>query len=128
MSTQYFVPKYSSYKLMELHMEERRSRPRYIVGWPVRIEITDEAGAPSRDTGTLRDISSTGAYAYIIGHMPVGRRLRVSIKLPLGEEVWMSYAAQVIRLERADLGIGIALRFDEKRPSFKAINYETSLP
>jgi hypothetical protein len=126
MPTRFFVPEYRPYEPIEHLVEERRSGRRHFVDWPVLIETVYEAGTPFRDAGTLRDISSSGAFAYIIGHMTIGRRLKVSIKLPLGKEVWMCYTAQVVRLERADLGIGIALRFDDKRPSFGTIKHEAS--
>ena len=123
MSTQYFVPKYRPYEVMDPHMKERRLTPRHSVGWPVLIETVGVAGTASRLTGTLRDISSSGAFAYIAGQIVIGGRLEVSIKLPLETDVWMSYAARVVRLEGADLGTGIALRFDNRRPSFKAIKH-----
>lgn len=126
MSTQYFVPKYSPYEAMKPQMKERRSRPRHFVDWPVLIETMDVAGTPSRYTGTLCNISSRGAFAYITGHRLIGGRLKVSIKLPLDKNVWMSYTAQVVRLERAGLGMGVALRFDDKRPSFRTIEHEAS--
>ena len=126
MSTQYSVPKYRPYELTKPHMKELRLRPRHSVGWPVLIEPVEAAGTASRYTGTLRDISSRGAYAYITAHRVIGGRLKVSIKLPLGKDVWMSYTARVVRLERAGLGVGIALRFDDKRPSFTAIKHEAS--
>ena len=128
MSTQYFFPEYRPYEATKPHMKERRSRPRHFVGWPVLIETVDVAGTASQYMGTLRNISSRGAYAYITGQRVIGGRLKVNIKLPLEKDVWMSYTAQVVRLERAGLGIGIAMRFDDKRPSFRAINLEASQP
>jgi hypothetical protein len=126
MSTQFFVSNCIPYEQMEPHMEERRSRQRYFVRWPVLIETLDAAGTASRASGTLRDISSRGAFVRLTGHTVLGRRLKVSIKLPLQEDVWMSYTAQVLRLERVGLDLGIALQFYDKKPSFRTIEQRAS--
>lgn len=126
MSTQYFFAEYRTFQAMKPHMKERRSRPRHYVGWPVLIETMDAAGTASLYKGTLSNISSRGAFVYIAGNMVIGGRLEVSTKLPLEKDVWMSYTAQVVRVERAGLGIGIALRFDDKRPTFRTIKREAS--
>jgi hypothetical protein len=126
MPTRFFVSEYRPYEPIEHLVEERRSGRRHFVDWPILIETMDVVGNPSRNMGALRDISSSGAFVYIIGHTVIGRRLKVSIKLPLGKEVWMCYTAHVVRLERADLRIGIALRFDDKRPTFGTIKHEAS--
>jgi hypothetical protein len=126
MSTLFFVPGYKPHELKEYYMEERRSGRRHFVEWPVRIETIDEASIALRSSGTLCDISSSGAFVNLIGHIPIGRRLKVSIKLPLGNEVWMSYTAQVVRFERGSSGTGIALRFDNKRPFFSPVKQENT--
>jgi hypothetical protein len=76
------------------------------------------------DVGTLeqaamlRDLSSTGAFAYIPTPLRLGAKLYVSVKLPVEKETWMIYSAAVIRVERGMIGAGIAVKFDSSRPRF----------
>jgi len=68
--------------------------------------------------GRLKNLSSRGAYVYLIAPLPIGARLEISIKLPLGREIWMNYAALVVRTNNTSGTPGVALKFDTSRPVF----------
>ena len=54
----------------------------------------------------LRDLSSTGAFAYLQNPLGLGAKLIISVKLPVEAETWMLYSASVIRVERGIIGVG----------------------
>lgn len=68
--------------------------------------------------GRLKNLSSRGAYVYLEAPIPIGARLEISINLPLGREIWMNYAAVVVRMNNTSGMPGVALKFDTSRPSF----------
>ena len=102
----------------EANVYDRRQRRRYEVDWPFRVKGTDPSGLGILNTGVLRDISPRGAYGYIGRALAVGMRMEVSIRLPLREERWMSYSAEIIRVEQSGSQMGVAMRFDNARPEF----------
>src|ERR1051325_8618298 len=89
-----------SLRLWETGREEgvpdRRRMPRYQVDWPFRVKGTDPTGLGFLNTGRLRDISSRGAFGYIGRPLAVGSRMDVSIRLPVKDEVWIKYSAEII--------------------------------
>ena len=98
---------------------ERREARRYGLDWPVTVIGIDNAAERFEVEGTLRDLSSNGAYTYLENLPPVGSKLSISIKLPFNKEVWMSYSAQAVRVEAETAGTGVALKFDTSRPEFE---------
>jgi hypothetical protein len=92
--------------------------PRHQVDWPFRMKGTDPTGLGFFNTGRLRDISSRGAYGYTIRPVAVGLRMEVLIRLPVKEERWLKYWAEVIRVEQAGSEIGVAFKFDTAQPMF----------
>lgn len=97
---------------------ERRRMPRYQVDWQFRVKGTDPTGLGFLNTGRLRDISARGAFGYIGRPLAVGVKMEVSIRLPMKDEVWIKYSAEIIRVEQAGSQIGVAFKFDTARPQF----------
>jgi hypothetical protein len=102
----------------EGNLPDRRQMHRYQVDWPFRVKGTDPSGLGILNTGKLRDISTRGAFGYINRLLAVGMKIEVLIKLPLKEERWIKYSAEVIRVEQLGSQTGVALKFDTSRPSF----------
>jgi hypothetical protein len=103
-----------------MDLTERREVQRFQVDWAVKVSVMEADGSPSERTGTLRDISSKGAYGLFANRVEIRPSVKVMIRLPLWREEWMSYAATVLRVEHLDSGAGIAFSFDAVRPSFGA--------
>ena len=101
----------------QLHVQERRKGRRFKVSWPIRVRAQDPDYGIDEVT-TLRDLSSRGAYAYISSCPQVGARLTISIRLPIENNIWMSYSAIVVRVDKIGSGAGIAFLFDTPRPAF----------
>lgn len=101
-------------------IEQRVSR-RYPFDWPVLLEYTSRTGKHLNNAGVLRDISASGAYVHTKDLPGIGAKLKVRIKMPIGTEVWMSFNAQVVRVEGAAPRAGIAMRFLNKRPAFTTV-------
>jgi hypothetical protein len=100
------------------HVEERRKGRRFRVSWPIRVRSQDPDHEILDEVTTLRDLSSRGAYAYISSCPQVGTRLAISIRLPIENDIWMSYSASVVRVDKMGSGSGIAFMFDTPRPVF----------
>jgi len=105
-------------KSVAMDVTERREVQRFRVDWAVRVSVMVADGSPSEKTGTLRDISSKGAYGVFTNRFEIRPSVKVIIRLPLWGEKWMSYPATVLRVEPLGLGAGIAFSFDAVRPSF----------
>ena len=103
---------------VQLRQKGRRRAQRYALTWEVRIKIN----APARDiaelSGTLRDLSSTGAFVYLSRSVQLGRTVLVSIRLPLERETWMNLTGTVIRVMTHTERPGIAIQFNQTRPEF----------
>lgn len=99
-------------------MPDRRQMRRYEVDWPFRVKGTNPSGLGILDTGVLRNISSRGAFGFIGRPLAVGMKIEVLIRLPMNEERWIKYSAEVIRVEQLGPQTGVALRFDTSRPVF----------
>jgi hypothetical protein len=97
---------------------ERRTARRYRLDWPTRIIVGDPDVGTFEQVAMLRDLSSTGAFAYLQAALRLGAKLFVSVKLPVEKETWMMYSAIVIRVERGISGVGVAVKFDSSRPKF----------
>lgn len=97
---------------------DRRMARRYKLNWPVRLRGDDSGGAHLDETSILRDLSATGAFAYVSRSPNLGSRMSISIRLPFKKGTWMIYSGTVLRVERGPSGIGVAIRFDTSRPEF----------
>lgn len=102
----------------EGNLPDQRRMHRYQVDWPFRVKGTDPSGLGILNTGKLRDISPRGAFGYIGRLLAVGMKIEVSIRLPLKEERWIKYSAEVIRVEHLGSQTGVALKFDTSVPVF----------
>jgi len=95
---------------------ERRRAKRFQVDWQIRVENIGGSGGSSVQSGTLRNISSTGALLSVARPLTKGRKLDVYIRLPLQGKKWMKYPAQIVRTEPG----AVAVKFDTSRPDFKS--------
>lgn len=102
------------------HDEERRSARRFQVSWDVAVKGTDQAGSGFDEAGTLENLSSLGAFLYLPRRVNLGERLELRIKLPFKRNNWMTYMAEVVRLEQASARAGVGVRFDTAVPVFVA--------
>ena len=99
-------------------MLERRGVRRFKVEWDVAVRGTDSAGAAFDESGALNNLSSNGVFLYLARQVEVGDMLEVRIRVPFKKENWMKYSAEVVRVEKASSGFGIAMKFDTARPIF----------
>jgi PilZ domain len=102
----------------EGNLPDRRRMHRYQVDWPFRVKGTDPTGLGILNTGKLRDISARGAFGYIGRPLAVGMKMEVLIKLPVKEERWIKYSAEIMRVERIGTQTGVAMKFDTSQPMF----------
>jgi PilZ domain-containing protein len=97
--------------------DERRRARRFRVGWDVAVKGTDPTGLAFNETGMLENLSSIGGLLYLATALSVGARLELRIKMPLKNNKWMRYSAEVVRVTNHKLN-GIAVRFETARPRF----------
>ena len=97
---------------------ERRKARRLEVDWQTSIEVSNCDGEYFNEQTRLKNISSTGAYFESNMRLEKGAELKISIKIPLSERNWMIYSGKVVRTTRLRKGNGIAVLFQELRPSF----------
>ena len=100
------------------HSEERRVARRFEVTWAVVIKGKDQAGARFDETGTLQNLSSSGAFFFLPKRVRLGARLEVEIRVPMKEQSWMKYSAKVVRVNRQESNFGVAVSFPTARPIF----------
>jgi hypothetical protein len=97
---------------------ERREAKRFKVGWTIKIAPLDSNAPAWEETGSLKDISSAGAYGLFANRIEAAASVKVMIQLPLRKEEWISYPARILRVEPLDSGSGVAFVFDAVRPAF----------
>ncbi len=95
---------------------ERRKWPRYMLNWPIRLMGEEPTGAAFQEEGLLQNISVNGALAHLTRELDIGTELHISIRMPLESDIWMSYGARVVRVEKAPSGISAALGFQPGGP------------
>jgi len=98
--------------------KERRSATRFGVKWSAAVKTQDPAGNDIYEAGTLENLSSFGAFLFLQNPKPLGEKIRLEIRIPFRNDNWMSYNAEVVRLELNEKNAGIAVRFDTARPQF----------
>lgn len=99
-------------------MFERRKGKRFPVDWPIRVKMTGKGGVSVIESGTARNISSSGALISLGKPLPAGARLDVYIQLPMKSKKWMRYAASVVRVEKESQEFSAAVKFDASKPQF----------
>lgn len=99
------------------HQERRKAR-RFNAAWEVSVRGADPSGSSFSETGTLENLSSTGAFLFLTRKFEVGERVDVLIKVPFKRENWMKYSAEIVRVEAAPPRVGVGMRFDTPRPAF----------
>jgi c-di-GMP-binding flagellar brake protein YcgR len=102
----------------------RRGAHRYALTWEVRITVNAPAREIAELSGTLRDLSSTGAFVYLSHSVQLGRMVVVSVRLPLEKETWMNLTGTVIRVTTHTERPGIAIQFNQTRPEFTSPSLE----
>jgi len=98
--------------------QERRKARRFKAAWEVSVSGMDSSGAAYHETGSLENLSSTGAFLFLTRKFEVGERVDILIKIPFKSENWMRYSAEVVRVESSPPRIGVGMRFDTARPAF----------
>jgi|SRR5262245_58551874 len=99
---------------------ERREAKRFKVDWTIRVAPLDSNPPEWEEIGTLRDISSAGAYGFFANRIETRASVKVTIQLPMWQEKWISYPAKILRVEALDSSLGVAFVFDAVRPAFVA--------
>jgi len=96
---------------------DRRGARRYSLSWVAKV-IPEDSADEGEQIATLRNLSSTGALAYLKSSPRLGQRMLVSVKLPFENETWMRYSAIVVRVREETAGAYVAVKFDQSRPEF----------
>jgi hypothetical protein len=99
----------------EAVVERRRSR-RFTVDWDVVVRGMDELGSNFDEAGSLRDLSSRGAFLSLPKQLRVGMRLELWIRMPAEPERWMAYSAEIVRIDKSREGLNAATKFLTARP------------
>ena len=99
----------------EAAIERRRAR-RFAVDWDVVIRGKDALGSNVDEAGTLRNLSSRGALLSLHRNLRVGARLELWIRMPSVPERWMTYSAEIVRIDYGRWGVGTATKFLTARP------------
>ena len=97
---------------------ERRSLPRYQVNWPIKFSVTNPEGVRVFGAGALENVSASGAFIAVDKSLWLGAQIDLSIKMPLPQDAWMLYSAEVLRVQPADSGSRVAVAFSPSRPVF----------
>lgn len=113
---------------VQLRQKGRRGAQRYALTWEARITVNAPAREIAELSGTLRDISSTGAFVYLSQSVQPGRTVAVSVRLPLEKETWMNLTGTVIRVMTHTERPGIAIQFNHKRPEFSIPSRASTAP
>ncbi len=97
---------------------DRRSARRFPVSWEVAVRGMNHTGASFDEAGTLADLSSLGAFLQMTKFVNLGERLELRVRIPFKRNSWITYEAQVVRVEQASTKSGVALKFDTALPGF----------
>jgi hypothetical protein len=93
-------------------MADRQERdPRVETRLPVRLS----AGGGE---GITRNVSATGVYMEIGAEVAVGESIELTVELSSEQgPLWLACSGQVMRVERIEGKLGVAVRFSESRLS-----------
>src|SRR5215813_1231955 len=106
---------------VQVRQRGRRGARRYSLNWEVRVTIVasgNERNERAELSGTIRDISSTGAFIYLRRPPEAGMTVLVSVRLPFEKETWMNLTGTVIRVRKHTEKSGAAIKFKRTRPQF----------
>lgn len=98
-------------------IQHRRAR-RFRVAWNVKIEVMDDSGNAIYGTGSLENVSLSGALVYLKRYLQRGTKLSLWINVPF-KRCWVRFSAEVVRLQSVSLRAGVAVRFTTMRPTFE---------
>ena len=105
---------------------ERRKARRFTVDWDVVLKGKDELGSGLQELGSLRDLSSRGAFLSVPRRLKVGMRLELWIRMPSEPERWMIYGAEIVRIDQGLVMMGAAARFLSARPRIHSLSLDGS--
>jgi hypothetical protein len=97
---------------------EKREARRFPVGWPVKITGVDATGLRFEEASVAKDLSSKGVFVSLTRAVAVGSELQVLIKVPLGQQQWMSYPGRVVRADSQRSQHRVGIRFSTVKPAF----------
>jgi hypothetical protein len=95
---------------------ERRRARRFAVNWDVVVKGKDELGSKLYESGILWNLSSRGAFLSIPRQLRVGMRLELWIQVPSEPERWMTYSAEIVRIDQSRGEFSTATKFLTARP------------
>jgi PilZ domain len=95
---------------------ERRRARRFAVNWDVVVKGKDELGSNLYESGSLQNLSSRGAFLSMPIQLRVGMRLELWIHVPSYPERWMTYSAEIVRIDQSRGEFSTATRFLTARP------------
>lgn len=98
--------------------EERRVGRRFEVSWAVVVRSDRGSGEHVDESTTLQNLSSVGAFFFLLHRVGLGASLDLEIRLPMKQGSWMKYSAKVVRVERQEASFGVAVKFPSARPTF----------
>lgn len=99
---------------------ERRRARRFIVDWDVIVRGKDGGDSNVHEAGSLMDLSSRGAFLSIPSQLKIGMRLELSIRMPSEPERWMTYTAEIVRIDQGRGRVGVATKFLTARPRLRS--------
>ncbi|REJ77255.1 MAG: PilZ domain-containing protein [Acidobacteria bacterium] len=80
-------------------MQNRRSGPRHVISFPVRVDWKDENGKQLTEEGLTENVGPNGALVFLPRLLPeVGTSVKLTVTENPKDEV--SVSAEVLRLER----------------------------
>jgi hypothetical protein len=103
---------------VERRLVERRRARRFAVDWNVSVSGVRGDGEAFEMAGSLRDLSSLGAFIDLPNRLEPLTTVAIQIRVPFERENWMSYRGEILRTESTDSGYGLAIRFMGSRPAF----------
>src|ERR1041384_3889925 len=99
------------------HQEERRTARRFEVKWDIAVG-GDQRGKRFIETGSLQNLSSTGAFFLLPKRLKLGETIEDEIRVPMKEKSWMQYSTEVVRVQKHESQFGVAVNFATARPIF----------
>lgn len=100
------------------HLLERRKTRRFNAEWDITVKGIDSVGQSFDESSAVENLSSSGVFLFMTNPVSVGAKLDVWIRIPFKRENWMKYSAEVVRVEKRDPKLGVAMKFDTARPIF----------
>ena len=96
----------------------RRGSRRFRVGWDALVRGVDCDGNTFEEAAKTKYISSTGGCLLMPPIVRAGAQVYLSVRVPLGNRNWMSYAAEVVWVKKSGSAGTVAIKFISSRPIF----------